>query len=83
MLRSHLVGISLRDPHGAILRNRLLISFGLLAGLALVDAFARTPRAERRPRTVARVLRTRWTWRRLSLAGAALVAYHLVYFCYH
>lgn len=83
VLRSRQIGIPLRDPHGTILQNRLLISFGLLAGLALVDGFARTPRTERRPQVVARVLRARWTWRRLNLAVAGLVAYHLVYFCYH
>jgi len=83
VFRSHQIGIPLRDPHGTILQNRLLISLGLLAALALVDGVARTPRADRRPRAVAGVLRARWTWRRLTLVMAALVAYHLVYFCYH
>jgi membrane-associated phospholipid phosphatase len=83
VLRSHLVGIPLRDPHGEILRNRLLISLGLLVGLAVVDGFVRTPRAGRRPGAVVRVLRERWTPRRIALAIAVLLAYHLVYFCYH
>jgi membrane-associated phospholipid phosphatase len=84
LVRSHQLGIPLRDPHGAILRNRLLITAGLLVVLALVDAVARTPRASRRrPRAVVGVLRARWPRRRLVVVTSGLLAYHLVYFCYH
>jgi membrane-associated phospholipid phosphatase len=34
-------------------------------------------------RHVVQVLRSRWTRRRLVLATTGLLAYHLVYFCYH
>jgi membrane-associated phospholipid phosphatase len=83
VLRSHEIGIPLRDPNGTILRNRLLVSSVLLVVLALVDAFARTPPAVRRPASIVRVLHARWTRQRLALATAGLLAYHLVYFCYH
>jgi PAP2 superfamily protein len=81
--RSHQVAVPFRDPHGAILRNRLLISSILFAGLVLVDGVARSKPGARRPRAVARVIRHRWPRRRLGLAIAGLLAYHLVYFCYH
>jgi hypothetical protein len=77
------VGIPPRDPGGTILRARIAISLALFVGLALVDAATRTPRDRWRPRRVIRVLHTRWTRLRLSLAMSALLAYHLVYFCYH
>jgi hypothetical protein len=83
LLRSYQVGIPFRDPHGSILRNRVLISLGLLVILALVDAAARTPRSARTARSVAATLRGRWDLRRLGLVLSGLLAYHLVYFCYH
>jgi hypothetical protein len=83
VFRSHEVAIPFRDPHGTILRNRLLISAMLFVGLVIVDGVARSGPKARRPNAVARVIRDRWTRRRLSLAIAGLLAYHLVYFCYH
>jgi membrane-associated phospholipid phosphatase len=83
VVRSLQVDIPLRDPHGSILVTRLGISLALFAVLALVDAGRR---AGRRGWSVARVLvvlRERWPRRRLVLALTALLAYHLVYFCYH
>ena len=77
------VGIPPRDPGGSILRGRIAISVSLFVGLALVDAAARTPRPGRRLRRVVHVLQDRWTRRRLLLAMTGLLAYHLVYFCYH
>lgn len=77
------VGIPVRDPHGAIFRSRIALSLGLFTVLALVDA---SVRAGRRGWTVGRalgVLRKRWPRRRLTLAMSGLLAYHLVYFCYH
>jgi hypothetical protein len=80
--RAWQLGIPLRDPHGAILRNRVALTAGLFVVLALLDGVRRAgPR--RTPRAVALVLRERWTGRRLLHCFAALAAYHLVYFCYH
>ncbi|MEP9361610.1 phosphatase PAP2 family protein [Nocardioides sp. CN2-186] len=81
--RSHEVGIPLRDPHGEILRSRVAITVGVFAALAVLDAVRRTPRGSRRPRVVGAMLRRRWPLRRLGLAASGLLAYHLVYFCYH
>jgi PAP2 superfamily protein len=77
------VGIALKDPHGAVLRSRIGLSLGLFAVLSLVDAALRTRRRGWTIRRMGVVLRRRWTPRRLALAMSALLAYHLVYFCYH
>lgn len=81
--RSHVVGIPLRDPHGEILRSRVAITVGVFAVLAVLDAVRRTPRGSRSIRSVRAMLRRRWPARRLGLAACGLLAYHLVYFCYH
>jgi membrane-associated phospholipid phosphatase len=81
--RSVHVGIPPRDPGGSILVLRVAISLALFAVLALVDAAVRTPRLGWRPGRVVGVLRARWTRDRLLLAWSGLLAYHLVYFCYH
>ena len=83
LLRSEQVGIGLKDPHGEILRSRLALSLGLFLVFALGDAWLRAGRTDRSARRVLEVLRQRWTGRRLALAMAGLLAYHLVYFCYH
>ncbi|HVH93601.1 MAG: phosphatase PAP2 family protein [Nocardioidaceae bacterium] len=77
------VGISVRDPHGSILLGRIALSLGLLVVLAVVDAGARSWRAGLGVRGAVMKLRARWTWRRTALVLAALLAYHLIYFCYH
>jgi hypothetical protein len=77
------VGVPPRDPGGTVLRGRVAESLALFVALSLVDAAARTPRPGWRPRRVVQVLRHRWTRRRLALAMGGLLAYHLVYFCYH
>jgi hypothetical protein len=77
------VGVPPRDPGGAVLRVRVGISLVLLPVLALVDAAARTHRLGLPPPQVVQVLLGRWTRRRLALATSGLLAYHLVYFCYH
>ncbi len=77
------VGVPPRDPRGAVLRLRIAISLVLFLVLALVDAAARTPRPGWGLRRMFGVLRTRWPVRRLALAMSGLLAYHLVYFCYH
>ncbi|MBZ5737171.1 phosphatase PAP2 family protein [Nocardioides mangrovi] len=84
--RSHAVGIGLRDPGGQYLVGKMAISVGVFAVLVVVDAVVRTHRdgrSVRSGREVVRTARRRWTARRLGLAWAALVCYHLVYFCYH
>src|SRR3954471_22189596 len=82
VLRSLQVGIPFRDPGGAILRLRVLISLGLFVVLALVDAAWRA-RSRTSGLRLRDVLRRRWPARRLALALGALLAYHLVYFSYH
>ncbi len=82
LVRSWQVGIPLRDPHGAILVNRLGLTAGIFAVLVVIDGVLRTPR-RRSLRAVVTTVRERWTGRRLLLAGSALLAYHVVYFCYH
>jgi hypothetical protein len=80
--RSAQVGIPVRDPGGAILVSRLALSAGIFAVLVVLDGIVRTSRP-RRPRAVLATVRSRWTRRRLLLAWVGLLAYHLVYFCYH
>src|SRR6478672_6813019 len=82
LVRSWQVGIPLRDPHGAILVNRLGLTAGIFAVLVVIDGVLRTPR-RRSLRAVVTTVRQRWTGRRLLLAASALLAYHVVYFCYH
>lgn len=81
--RSHKVGIGLRDPGGQYLVAKIAISVVVFAVLVVVDAGARTPRPSWSARTLIDTIRRRWDPRRLMLAGAALLCYHLVYFCYH
>lgn len=81
--RSVQVGIGVRDPHGAIFVSRVGLSLGLLVLLAVGDAAVRLGWSRLRPRALLRVLRQRWTRRRLTLVLTGLLAYHLVYFCYH
>ncbi|CAN5591054.1 hypothetical protein BH10ACT10_BH10ACT10_07420 [soil metagenome] len=83
-VRSVQVGIPLRDPHGAILVGRVLLTLGIFAALVVIDSVRRTSSAARtRPRAVMGTLRRRWDARRLVLAAGALGTYHVVYFCYH
>jgi hypothetical protein len=77
------VDVPPRDPHRTILVNRVAISVGLFALLAVADAGLRARRlGPANPRAVVGVLRERWAGQRLALAAGALLAYHLVYFCY-
>lgn len=77
------VDVPPRDPHRTILVNRIAISVGLFAVYAVVDASLRAARVGGwTPRATVGVLRSRWTRHRLTLAASALLAYHLVYFCY-
>ncbi|GAA1807819.1 hypothetical protein GCM10009795_061250 [Nocardioides hankookensis] len=81
--RSSVVGIPVRDPGGEIFRVRIAITAGTFAVLAVLDAVRRVPRGERAPGPVLETLRRRWPARRLLVAAAALLAYHVVYASYH
>src|SRR6478735_5923003 len=83
LARSTQVGIGLKDPGGEILRSRVAMSLAIFVGLVLLDAVVRTPRRGWRVRRAWATLRGRWTGQRLALALGGLLAYHLVYFCYH
>ena len=83
LVRSHQVGISLRDPHGAIFVTRVGLSLGLFAVLVLGDTAVRVRRRHLPWRRLPALARQRWTWSRLVLALSGLLAYHVVYFCYH
>jgi hypothetical protein len=80
--RSHAVGIDVRDPGGQYLVGKVLISVGVFVVLLPIDVVRRTP-APRDWRGVRATARERWTLARLALVWAALLGYHLVYFCYH
>jgi len=80
---SHHFGVPVRDPNGAWLLWRVAISLGLFVLLTLVDAGVRASRPGWTLRRTLEVLRGRWTQRRLGLAMTGLLAYHVVYFCYH
>lgn len=77
------VGIPIRDPGGSIFWSRIAISAAVFTVLCALEASVRPGlRGWSRKRTV-EALRARWTRKRLALAVNALLAYHLVYFCYH
>lgn len=80
---SYDVGVPIRDPRGAWLPRRLAVALVLLAVLAVVDAAVRSGRPWWRPRRVLAALRERWTGERVVLAATGLLAYHVVYLCYH
>ncbi|MEP7088838.1 MAG: phosphatase PAP2 family protein [Nocardioidaceae bacterium] len=82
-VRSRIVGIPFRDPHGSVFSSRFALSLGLFMVLAVGDAAVRTGRRGWTASRAAGVLARRWTPRRLALALSALLAYHLVYLCYH
>ncbi len=80
--RSLQVGIPFRDPDGAYLRGRVLLTVAIFTGLVVVDGALRTPRPVR-PSRVWATVRDRWTPRRLLWSWVALLAYHATYFTYH
>jgi hypothetical protein len=80
---AHQVGIPVRDPHGAWLRTRLILTLAMFVTLVLVDAGIQTRRRGWTVRGMLHVLRRRWTPHRLVLVLSALLAYYVVYFCYH
>jgi len=76
-VESHRVGVPLRDPGHSMTLNRPLTTLGLFALATVGEAIWRGRRAWMT------AWRERWTPRRLTLAVSSLVAYHVVYFCYH
>jgi membrane-associated phospholipid phosphatase len=81
-LRSHQVGVPLRDPGGQLFSLRLakaLVIFAMLAGL---DACVRSRRGGWSIRKTTATLRVRWPRARLAAAVSGLLAYHVVYVCY-
>ncbi|MGH3509565.1 MAG: phosphatase PAP2 family protein [Nocardioidaceae bacterium] len=83
IIGSRHVGIPFRDPGGDIFRIRIAVTLAIFVVLVVVDAAVRVGRAGWSVRRVAATVRSRWSGRRLVLAMAGLLAYHLVYFCYH
>jgi len=77
VVESHRVGVPLRDPGHSMLVNRPLTTLMLFLAATLGEAVWRG-----RTRWIG-AWRERWTARRMTLAISSLVAYHLVYFCYH
>ncbi len=80
---SNYVGVPVRDPNGAWLPRRFAIAVGLVALFAVGEAAFRS----RGPGWTARgtfiSLRLRWTRDRITLAVTGLLAYQIVYLCYH
>ncbi len=83
LARSSHVSIPFRDVHGEIFRSRIAISLGLFALLSVIDASLRPGRKGWTVSRTIATLRERWTRQRLVLALGGLLAYHIVYFCYH
>lgn len=83
LARSAAVGIPIRDPHHGIFLIRLGISLALWPAIAVVDAVLRTGPGRPSLAATAAVLRRRWTPVRIALVGSGLVAFQLVYLCYH
>jgi hypothetical protein len=80
---SHHVGIPVRDPRGSMFFSRVAISLGLFVPMVLIDATMRLGRRAWTPRRMLTLARSRWPKQRLALAMSALLAYHVVYLCYH
>jgi hypothetical protein len=80
---SHHVGIPIKDPKGAVFLSRIAISLAIFVPMTVIDASLRVGRRDWTVHKTIAVLRERWTRHRLALAGSALLAYHIVYFCYH
>ena len=80
---SHHVGIPIKDPHGSIFLSRIAISLAFFIPMTFIDAGLRVGRPGWSFRRTLAMVRTRWTRQRLALAMSALLAYHVVYFCYH
>ena len=80
-IRSVQVGIPFRDPHGAVLTSRIALTAAVFVGLVALDGLLRNDGRRTLPR-VWTTIRERWTAGRITLAWAALLAYHLTYLTY-
>lgn len=80
---SHHVGIPIKDPRGSMFVSRVGISLGLFVPMIVIDAARRVGRRGWTVRKTLAMVRRRWPRQRLLLAMSALLAYHLVYLCYH
>jgi hypothetical protein len=80
---SYHFGVEVRDPRGAWLPKRLAISLSLFLLLTVVDAGVRVSRRGWTLKEALEVWRARCTRRRLILAATGLLAYQVVYLCYH
>ena len=76
------VDIPFRDPHGAWLLTRVVLTAVVFVVLAGLDGLVRAGRPWSLKRGWSTV-RERWTPQRLVLAWGALLAYNLTYFTYH
>lgn len=83
LIRSHQVGIPIRDPGGSIFTLRIVLTLAWFAFLILVDASIRIGRSGWTIKKAANELRRRWPMHRLALAFSGFLAYHLVYLSYH
>jgi PAP2 superfamily len=83
LVRSHQIGIPIRDPGGSLFRWRIVYSIALLAVFIVVQAGRRVGRGDRFWERVREEVRSRWPRQRVALAVTGLVAYYVVYACYH
>ena len=81
--RSYQIGIPVRDPHGGVFWKRVALSLTLFVIFVVVDAGLRTGRDRWTVGNAAAALRRRWTGRRVAMVLSGLLAYHVVYLCYH
>jgi len=77
------VGIPVRDPGGAFFRLRIAFSLVMFGLLTFVDASVRTGRSGWTIGRAAAELRRCWPRERLAIAVSGLLAYYIVYTCYH
>ena len=83
LARSRTVGIPVKDPGGAFFVSRVALTFALFVAFVAVETAVRTPRSDRSVRGLLAGAWRRWPPRRLATAWACLLAYHVVYLCYH
>lgn len=80
--RSQQVDVPFRDPDGRVFTSRILLSFGILIVLILLDGAVRAGRRGWTVKKMGEAIAARWTPDRIALAVTGLLAYHLVYTFY-
>ncbi|WP_456694805.1 phosphatase PAP2 family protein [Aeromicrobium sp. P5_D10] len=80
--RSQQVDVPFRDPDGRVFTSRILLSYGILIVLILLDGAVRAGRRDWTIKKMAQAIAARWTPDRIALAVTGLLAYHLVYTFY-